>query len=90
MRQVDGAVRRVGPLVLVAEDVQVVAGHTAQDFGPMGIDLSGVLLSQITHKVANLAHTALGLVIRTKVQQAAVGQPSLSPQHVVHHVAVGN
>ena len=90
MRQVDRAVGGVRPLVLVAENVQVVTRHTSQDFGPMGVHLAGVLLHQVAHKVANLAHAALGLFIGAKFQKTAVGQPSLSPQHVVHHVAVSN
>ena len=90
MRQVDRAIGRVGPLVLVAKNVQVVARHAAQDFGPVGVYFSGVLLRQIAHKVANLARAALGFFIGAKFEQTAIGQPSLSPQHVVHHVAVSD
>ena len=50
MREIYGPIGCVRALVLVAKDIEVVARHTSQDFGPMGIYLRLQLLSQLLHK----------------------------------------
>ena len=90
MRQIDRAVGGVGPHVLVAEDIQVVARHATQHFGPMGLDLRPQLGGELLHALTELTLCPLALVEAAQRQQRAIGQPGLCPQHVVHHVAVGD
>ena len=76
VREVDAAVGGVGPLALVVEDVEVVAGDAAQHLGPARLDLGAVLLRQVAHEGGDLgarARSASGT--GPKSTRGAVGQP---------------
>jgi hypothetical protein len=88
--EVDGAVVCVGPLVLVVEDVQVVAAHPAQHLGPAGVDVRAQGVGQGAYVLADFAAAACGLGVGSEVNQGAIRRPGLGAQHVVHHVAVGD
>ena len=90
VRQVHGAIAGVGALVLVAKNIQVVARHTAQDFGPMGLNFRTQIVRQLFHKIANLAGASGCAVIAAPLQQITITQPGPGAFDVVHHVAVGN
>ena len=54
MRQIDAAVGRVRPLVLIAENVEVVATDAAQHFWPHALDLSAMFGGKRLAKFADL------------------------------------
>ena len=76
--------------VLVVEDVQVVACHAAQHFGPMRLQFWFQFIRQCFDVVAQSARWSACIFIAPQIQQFAVRTPHTGPQHVVHHVAVGN
>ena len=88
--EVDRAVVGVGSLVLVVEDVQVVAAHPAQHLGPAGVDVGAQGVRQGAHVLADFPAAACGLGVGSEVNQGAIRCPGLGAQHVVNHVAVGD
>ena len=54
MRQIHAAVGGVGPLILVVENVEIVAAHPAQHLGPLGFDLAAMAERQIAHEIGDL------------------------------------
>ena len=90
MRQIDATVRGVGPLALIAEDVEVVAAHPSHDGWPYTLDFGMMFRGQRLRQIADLFGASACSRLIAEVSNAAVGQPRLSAQHVVHHIAVSN
>ncbi|KWT97635.1 hypothetical protein APY03_1331 [Variovorax sp. WDL1] len=88
--QVDTAVGGVGPLALVVEDVEVVAGDAPHHLGPALGDLGAVLPCQLLHVLGDAGGARAERGDGAEVHQFAVRQPGARAEHVVHHVAVGD
>src|SRR6185369_2337975 len=89
----DHDLRQVHGLCGVGEFVQVVATHSAEDFGVTAIDLGGVLGGESQHRIVaggfeRIAGRGFACWDLAEVDEAAVGKSDNLFQHVVEGFAV--
>ena len=73
MRQIDLAVGGVRPHILVVKNIQVVARYAPQHFGPMALQISLMLYSQLFNELTNLPCTSSAVFKLRKIKQLAIG-----------------